>query len=508
MLAALANLATVRTAAPAAKLDEACARIQAVLGAADVYVIRSGDPSFLRVGAAGDPAAYEITQKGYFLVWRELAANAGLAGGLFDVAERRVLNPHPLAARVPATHLALRLPSDESSSEMLVARGPWPDGLDRGRVQVLTAARPILGVLAATVLDGERRQRQREQLQSLSLIAAALTRNADPSVALPAIATAVARASGFDWVTLTLFDEDLSRVTTRVINRARHSETAVAVESSEGQAYRDRAVASARYLARTRRPLLYPMLDIPGHEHPLDPDTRRYLDRAHILSTATFPLWSDGRLTGTLNISSSEQRRFDADEVEFISLLAGQAALAVEWLQVHRQLRDANAALARAATHDALTGLPNRVLFHERLSQALARAERQSGAVGVLFIDLDDFKAVNDHHGHDLGDRMLQAVAERLRQAIRPGDLPARMGGDEFTVVLDDVRDEAEVAALAEQIRGELERPLVIGGVPLHPRASIGLTVEPAARTTAERLLRQADVAMYHVKSSRRPFAA
>lgn len=503
-LATLARLSAVPFGSATALLGQACGLVRDALGANDAYVMRSGDPHFLRVGDGGDPAAYEIAQKGYFLIWRELAANPALAGGLFDVVERRVSNPHALDQAIPATHLALRLPSDESTSELLVVRGPWPSGLTAEQVLFLAAARPILVNLVGILLDTERRQRQREQLQSLSLIAAALTRDTDPIAALPAIATAVAKASGFDWVTITLFDDAVCQVTARVTNRARHSETATAAESREGQTGRDRAVASARYIARTRRPSLYPTLDMPDHEHPLDPDTRLFLDRAHILSTATFPMWSGGRLLGTLNVSSSEQHRFDADEVQFITLLADQASLAVEWLQVHRQLRDANAALARAATHDALTGLPNRVLFQERLAQALARAERRDDRVGVLFIDLDDFKAVNDRLGHDLGDRLLQAVAERLRQAIRTGDLVARMGGDEFTVVLEDLRDEVEAAQAVERIRSAIERPLVLAGHPILPRASIGMTVEPAKQTTAERLLRQADLSMYHVKSGRR----
>src|SRR5205823_1878354 len=143
-------------------------------------------------------------------------------------------------------------------------------------------------------------------------------------------------------------------------------------------------------------------------------EMRHHFERSHLLSLAIVPLRSGDRVLGTATFSSSTPRGFAADEVEFLTLLSEQAVLAIEWLQLHGQLRHANEALAHAASHDALTGLPNRALFLDRLTQALARSQRANTTVATLFLDLDNFKVVNDSLGHELGDRLLQVVAERL----------------------------------------------------------------------------------------------
>jgi diguanylate cyclase (GGDEF)-like protein len=235
---------------------------------------------------------------------------------------------------------------------------------------------------------------------------------------------------------------------------------------------------------------------------------QRFFERAHLLSTATFPLLSGERLLGTLNFSASTYHAFEPDEVRFLSLLCGQAVLAIEWLALHNELREANAALARAATHDPLTGLPNRVLFHSHLSQCLARAGRNGGMVAVLFIDLDDFKGVNDRFGHAAGDRLLRAVADRLQRTLRTGDAVARMGGDEFTVVLADAQSETAAAQVAERLRAAIAQPVELGGDVVVPGASIGIACGEGSRVSADDLLRQADLAMYRDKARTRQCAA
>ena len=158
--------------------------------------------------------------------------------------------------------------------------------------------------------------------------------------------------------------------------------------------------------------------------------------------------------------------------------------------------------LAHQAFHDSVTNLANRPLFSDRVQHALARAERSGAAVAVMFIDLDEFKTVNDSLGHPAGDRVLREVASRLSATIRPTDTVARFGGDEFAVLLDGVTDLADAADAAARLLRALEAELEIDGKQVFPRASIGIClVEPGGPTTnAEELLRNADVAMYMAK--------
>jgi diguanylate cyclase (GGDEF)-like protein len=152
------------------------------------------------------------------------------------------------------------------------------------------------------------------------------------------------------------------------------------------------------------------------------------------------------------------------------------------------------------AFHDPLTRLPNRTLFMDRFEQALARSERQGGKVAVMFVDLDDFKEVNDSLGHETGDRVLVAVAKRLRVCLRPSDTAARVGGDEFTVLLEDVEDVQEAVRVAERILEELRTPIILGELERIVRASIGIALGSGTYDRPGDLLRRADLALYRAK--------
>src|SRR5581483_164724 len=134
-----------------------------------------------------------------------------------------------------------------------------------------------------------------------------------------------------------------------------------------------------------------------------------------------------------------------------------------------------------AAIHDPLTGLPNRVLFMDRLNMALTRAARHGGRVAVSFLDLDRFKLVNDGLGHAAGDDLLQAVAVRLGAAVRSQDTVARFGGDEFTVLCEDLASEDEAIMVARRILEELQRPFALDGSPVFVTASVGVAVADGA---------------------------
>ncbi len=156
--------------------------------------------------------------------------------------------------------------------------------------------------------------------------------------------------------------------------------------------------------------------------------------------------------------------------------------------------------IARQAMHDPLTGLPNRVLLRDRLDQALGRLGRRKETVGVLVLDLDGFKAVNDALGHEVGDLLLIAVARRLTGVLRSGDTAARVGGDEFVILCEDVRGAHQAVAVAQRIIAALVEPVSAGAAETHVRASIGIALANGPGTEAETLLRDADAAMYRAK--------
>jgi diguanylate cyclase (GGDEF)-like protein/PAS domain S-box-containing protein len=158
--------------------------------------------------------------------------------------------------------------------------------------------------------------------------------------------------------------------------------------------------------------------------------------------------------------------------------------------------------LERQALHDPLTHLPNRLLLMDRARQALARLHRSTGVVALLFIDLDKFKAVNDNLGHDVGDRLLLSVSERLGELMRDSDTVARLGGDEFVILAEDIEGDGEALALAERVLDALEDPFPLGSAEVAILASVGISVSRRPDADPEAMLREADVAMYRAKSA------
>ena len=160
--------------------------------------------------------------------------------------------------------------------------------------------------------------------------------------------------------------------------------------------------------------------------------------------------------------------------------------------------------LASQALHDRLTGLPNRVLLRDRIEHALARAGRRGASVALLVADIDRFKVVNESVGHDGGDRLLVAVAERLTDLLRPGDTVARMGGDEFALLCEDLRGYEEAVGIASRVLGAFDKPFEVLGTDFSLTASVGVAVGAVEGPAPELLLRDADVAMYRAKESGR----
>lgn len=160
--------------------------------------------------------------------------------------------------------------------------------------------------------------------------------------------------------------------------------------------------------------------------------------------------------------------------------------------------------MAHLAQHDFLTGLPNRLLLTERFAHAIGLAQRHDKQVGLLFLDLDNFKHINDSLGHAIGDQLLQSVAKRLVESVRATDMVCRLGGDEFVILLDEIGQPQDAAHVADTLRAALDIPHRIGGHELHISLSIGISIFPDDGTDVDVLMQNADTAMYHAKASGR----
>jgi diguanylate cyclase (GGDEF)-like protein len=208
------------------------------------------------------------------------------------------------------------------------------------------------------------------------------------------------------------------------------------------------------------------------------------------------PISGDAGVLGVLLVGDrhSDIATFGRDDLTLLETFAGQASVSIENGRLEAQMQ-------QLAFHDSLTGLANRTLLTLRLEETLQRRVRPPLGPAVLFLDLDDFKTVNDSLGHAVGDRLLSLVAERLRACLRPADTAARLGGDEFAILLQELRSADDAAAVADRMITALRAPFVVDGTRVLIRASIGVVIATPERTSADGLLRDADIAMYRAKA-------
>lgn len=226
------------------------------------------------------------------------------------------------------------------------------------------------------------------------------------------------------------------------------------------------------------------------------PEVQEHRASRDIGSLIVVPLIYQGKPMGTLTaLNNLSDPDFTYSDVDWLMSIANQLALALAQRQLINQIQ-------HLAYHDPLTNLPNRLLFEEQLKQAIARARRLDTRLALLFIDLDGFKNVNDTLGHHIGDLLLNTLSQRFKERTRDSDSFARMGGDEFAMILNDLRDPADAVQVAQQFLDLLKNPFHINMHELFISASIGISVFPDNGTDVSTLLRHADTAMYRAKAS------
>ena len=328
------------------------------LGAEEAYVIQATDPDFTKLGSAEVPAGYEIKQKGYWIIRRALAgARAGLLAGL-QIRERLVVEGFPLQPGLPASHVACLLATHESSSDMAVVRGPFPHGLTREQVDFLVTACSLLTGLVSSVVDADQAGRQQKQFGAVSEVASALSQAEHLDDVLPALATSVARISGFQWVWLCLVDEGLDNVVEVARSLSRYSHTSVFQHDpfySDVAGGHSHLLATIRELALSRQPTRHPDVFATGSPG-ARPDMRAWFERAHVFSLSTFPILFKDRMLGTMTFASSTPRSFGEEEMRFLQGLVTQASVTIKALTLQRELQATTARameLARQAEASA-----------------------------------------------------------------------------------------------------------------------------------------------------------
>ena len=235
----------------------------------------------------------------------------------------------------------------------------------------------------------------------------------------------------------------------------------------------------------------------------------------NMLSSGSHPavffkeMWASLKATGSWQGEISNRRKNGEYYIEWLSINAvhDTEGSVINYVALFTDISERKAAedhLHNLAHYDALTGLPNRILLADRLQQAIVAARREKSLMALMFIDLDKFKPVNDTHGHHIGDLLLKEVARRILECLRESDSAARVGGDEFVVLLPNVEEQADAVAVGEKIRHTLNEPFMISEKHVEISSSIGVAVYPEHGNNEKELLKHADIAMYYAKDAGR----
>lgn len=236
-----------------------------------------------------------------------------------------------------------------------------------------------------------------------------------------------------------------------------------------------------------------------------NPDMRPWREAAikrGYRSSVSLPLIFQRQVLGALTMYSAEPFAFSSEEVGLLEELANDLAYGIETIRMRIENEKAQQSLEFLAHHDALTSLPNRLLLHDRFDQAAMIANREKSNIALLFLDLDNFKHINDSLGHDFGDQLLVEVVQRLKSCVRETDTVSRQGGDEFIILLSNIKDPHVIEAVAQAIVDSFAEPFNINGTVVNTSFSIGISLYPTDGHDFDAILKHADTSLYQAKDA------
>lgn len=398
----------------------------------------------------------------------------------------------PADGRAAGAQLALALWCGDALAGCVVAQGPWAPEAALRAGRFLELAGPALAIVLQRVVDADRTQRIRQQMEALSSIARVFSDAKDMESVLQDVANAINAATGF-LATIDVVDT-LGRTTMRSAAASRFANTPL----SDLWVKMTQAPDNVKALVLAQRePVILPDL---LHDPRISEEARAFYSRATVVSGATFPLMMQEKVIGLLRYGSLKPTAFPPATLSLLQELAVQTAMVVYAVQLHLERKKLEDQLRYQAFHDSLTGLENRARFTERLERQLARALRTGKPAAVIFLDLDNFKSINDGYGHPVGDRLLVEVSRRINECLGAEDGCARLGGDEFAILLEDLAGVEHTIYVAGLLMDALKEPFSCGGDDVVVTASVGIAISGEMPATADELLRKADVAMYAAK--------
>jgi diguanylate cyclase (GGDEF)-like protein len=393
----------------------------------------------------------------------------------------------------PAFAIVVDMEAEERDARLMVLRVDVPFTQDeaavvRSMARVLSLTLRLLRLLERERTSRQALQERQDLLERLFRIQQSISHRAPIDVVLDSITEGASALLDAEVAALRLIDGDDPEYLRLVASVGVDDETLASIGRTRvGDGVGGRAAAEGRLVIAD---------EYGADDHPLPAFVKSGLRTA-----MAAPVYRDGQVAGSLLVASYDpERHYSPTEQEMLLAFAEHTSLALNDSSAVDALNRAYADAVHRATHDELTGLPNRALVLDRLEHAMARGGRTGAEVYVLFVDLDRFKAINDSLGHSVGDDVLQLAARRLVDAVRPSDTVGRLAGDEFVVVCEDISAE-HALHMAERVCANLADPISLYGRDMALTASVGLaTAFPAHNASAEDVLRDADVAMYRAK--------